>query len=158
MAFVEGDDGPLDALSGVFLLAREMRRHIGELMAEDTWAAEAGFRPPCMGVLAVVAGTGPVSQREISDRLGIDASDVVGVLDILEEAGLVERRRDPHDRRRHAVVLTSKGEWAAHRFDVLRSQAEARALGSLEPEERRQLGELLHRAVAKHWPSPAARP
>jgi DNA-binding MarR family transcriptional regulator len=146
---VEGDDRRLDALSGVFLLAREMRRHIGELMAEDTWAAHAGFRPPCMGVLAVVATAQPVSQREISDQLGIDASDVVGVLDILEGAGLVERRRDPHDRRRHAVILTSKGESAAHRFEVLRAQAEARALAALEPDERRQLGELLDRALAR---------
>ncbi len=67
------------------------------------------------------------------------ASDVVGVLDVLESAGLVERRRDPHDRRRHAVVLTEKGEWAARRFECLRGEAEARALAGLEPDERRQL-------------------
>jgi DNA-binding MarR family transcriptional regulator len=144
---MEGDDRRLDALSGVFLLARDMRRHISELMAEDHWAASAGFRPPCMGVLAVVAGLQPVSQREISDRLGLDASDLVGVLDLLEKAGLVERRRDPDDRRRHAVVLTPVGEQAAHHFDVLRSQAEARALARLDPDERRQLAELLARAV-----------
>ncbi len=144
---MEGDDRRLDALSGVFLLAREMRRHISELMAGDQWAAQAGFRPPCMGVLEAVAHLQPVSQREISDRLGLDASDVVGVLDILEKAGLVERRRDPHDRRRHAVVLTDRGGRAARHFETLRAQAEARALAALEPDERRTLAELLNRAV-----------
>ena len=144
---MRGDDRRLDALSGVFLLAREMRRHISDLMAEDTWAAAAGFRPPCMGVLAIVAALQPVSQREISDKLGLDASDLVGVLDVLEQAGLVERRRDPEDRRRHAVVLTPMGERAAHHFEVLRSQAEARALAGLDPDERRQLTELLARAA-----------
>ena len=148
---MEDDAGPdgrrLDVLSGVFLLAREMRRQIHELMAEEEWAVHAGFRPPCMGVLDVVARLQPVSQREISDRLGLDASDVVGVLDILEHAHLVERRRDPQDRRRHAVVLTELGESAARRFAVLRAKAEARVLAGLDPEERRLFVDLLERAT-----------
>ena len=95
-----------------------------------------------------------MSQRAISDHLGLDASDVVGVLDILETAGMVERRRDPDDRRRHAVVLTEAGEQASRRLVVLRSQVEARVLAGLEPEERRQLADLLNRALPRH-PSPA---
>jgi DNA-binding MarR family transcriptional regulator len=137
----------VDALSGVFLLAREMRRHIADLMAQDELAVEAGFRPPCMGVLAVVAGSQPISQREICDHLGLDASDLVGVLDILEKAGLVERRRDPDDRRRHAVVLTDRGRRAARRFESLRAEAEARALAGLEPHEREALAGLLTQAL-----------
>ena len=147
---MDADDRRLDAISGVFLLAREIRRHISELLAEDELASEIGFRSPCMGVLAVVAALQPVSQREISDHLGLDASDVVGVVDILENAGMVQRRRDPQDRRRHAVVLTEKGERAAHHFEVLRARAEARALGALEPDERQQLADLLNRAVCRH--------
>ncbi len=148
---MDEDAGPegrrLDVLSGVFLLAREMRREIHELMAGEEWAVDAGFRPPCMGVLDVVARLQPVSQREISDRLGLDASDVVGVLDILEHANLVERRRDPQDRRRHAVVLTQPGESAAHRFAALRAEAEARVLSGLDPDERRLFVDLLERAT-----------
>ncbi len=138
----------LDALSGVFLLAREMRRQIHELMAGEEWVAEAGCRPPCMGVIDVVARFQPVSQREISDHLGLDASDVVGVLDILEAAEMVERRRDPQDRRRHAVVLTERGEAAAHRFGALRAEAEDRALASLDGESRQLLVDLLNRALS----------
>jgi DNA-binding MarR family transcriptional regulator len=139
----------VDAVTGVMLLAREMRRQIHELMAEEQWAVDAGFRPPCLGALDVVARHQPVSQREISDHLGLDASDVVGVLDVLEAAGMVQRRRDPHDRRRHAVVLTAEGEDAAQRFAALREKATERALASLDEDERQQLVELLHRAVAR---------
>ena len=104
----------------------------------------------------MVANDQPVSQREISDHLGLDASDVVGVLDVLEAAGMVERHRDPHDRRRHAVVLTEAGEQASRRLMVLRSQVEARVLAGLEPDERRQLADLLDRALATARPAPAA--
>ena len=144
---VDSSQPPADVVSGAFLLARDLRREIGELMATEQWAIDAGFRPPCLGVISVVSRLGPVSQRAISDHLGLDASDVVGVLDILETAGMVERRRDPDDRRRHAVVLTQAGEQASRRLTVLRAQAEARVLVGLEPDERAQLAELLHRAV-----------
>ncbi|MGI8809359.1 MAG: MarR family winged helix-turn-helix transcriptional regulator [Acidimicrobiales bacterium] len=147
----DGDQG-LDALTGVLLLARELRRHVHDLMAEEQWAAHAGFRPPCMGVLAVVEERQPVSQRQISDQLGLDASDVVGVLDILEAAAMVERRRDPRDRRRHAVVLTELGAAAARRFAVLRVEATERALADLDHEERRLLVDLLDRANARWAP------
>ncbi|HEX7277755.1 MAG TPA: MarR family winged helix-turn-helix transcriptional regulator [Acidimicrobiales bacterium] len=146
---------PVDVVSGVFMLARELRREIGELMAHEPWAIDAGFRPPCLGVMSVVAKMGPVSQRAISDRLGLDASDVVGVLDILETAGMVERRRDPDDRRRHAVVLTEAGHQASQRLSVLRSQVEAKVLAGLEPDERRQLADLLDRALNARQSSPA---
>jgi DNA-binding MarR family transcriptional regulator len=136
-------------MSGVFLLARDIRRQIHEVLAEEDWVADGGFRPPCMGVLDVVARMQPVSQREISDHLGLDASDVVGVLDILEAAAMVERRRDPQDRRRHAVVLTEAGEKAARRFAALRAEVEDRVLADLDPDERRLLVDLLHRATSR---------
>ena len=136
-----------DAASALFLLSKELRRHMHELMANEQWAIDAGFRPPCLGVLAVVADAQPVSQRQISDRLGLDASDVVGVLDILQGAGLIERRRDPQDRRRHAVVLTPAGEKAARHVAELRAVAEDRTLAALDTAERQQLASLLHRAL-----------
>ena len=144
---------PFDVVSGVFMLARDLRREIGELMAQEQWAIDAGFRPPCLGVMAVVSKLAPVSQRAISDHLGLDASDVVGVLDILEQAGMGERRRDPDDRRRHAVVLTEAGERASRRLKALRSEVEARVLAGLEPDERGQLADLLARALSARTPA-----
>jgi len=144
---------PLEPLVAVSALARELRREIHELLAAEQWPAQAGFRPPCMGVLACLEAAGTLSQREISDRLDIDASDVVGVLDILEAAALVERRRDPDDRRRHAVVLTPAGEHASARLAALRAQAEGRVLARLDLEERRSLSELVNKALGRTTPS-----
>jgi DNA-binding MarR family transcriptional regulator len=153
------EQNPPDVVSGVMMLARELRREISDVMGQEQWATAAGFRPPCLGVMAVVSKLAPVSQRVIGDHLGLDASDVVGVLDILEGAGLVERRRDPDDRRRHAVVLTESGEEAARRLNALRAEVEDRVLAGLDPDERRLLADLLHRVVGRRsagrLPSPA---
>ncbi|MGH9185762.1 MAG: MarR family winged helix-turn-helix transcriptional regulator, partial [Acidimicrobiales bacterium] len=101
------------------MLAAELRRQLRSLIAGEPWMTEAGFRPPCIGVLQTVARHGPISQRDISERLAIDPSDVVGALDILERVSMVERGRDPNDRRRHAVVVTGRGERAAGRLAAL---------------------------------------
>jgi DNA-binding MarR family transcriptional regulator len=137
------------AAGRVMLLAKELRRHMGELFDDEAWMIEMGFRPPCVGVLRVVTDAGPLSQREISDRLGFDPSDMVGALDILEKAGLVERQRDPDDRRRHAVSVTPAGRKAADRIDVLLFEAERRALARLDEDERSVLAELVDKALAR---------
>jgi DNA-binding MarR family transcriptional regulator len=109
-----------------------------------------GFDAHHYSVLALLAEEARETQATIADALALDPSRLVSLLDGLEERGLVVRQRDPQDRRRHAVVLTEKGERAAHHFDILRTRAEARALGALEPDERQQLADLLNRAVCRH--------
>jgi DNA-binding MarR family transcriptional regulator len=51
---------------------------------------------------------GPRSQQYIGEALRIDRTTMVGVIDDLERRGLVQRVRDPDDRRRYAVSLTDK--------------------------------------------------
>ena len=130
-------------------MAREMRRHMIDLFADEPWMAELGFRPPCVGVLRTVHELGPVSQREISDEVGLDPSDVVGAVDILERGGLVERHRDPEDRRRHAVVITPEGRERSERLKELMLEAEARALANLDADEQEQLVSLLEKALVR---------
>ena len=55
------------------------------------------------------ASTEPLSQQDIARRLGIDPTVLVGVVDELEGRRLVERRRDPDDRRRYLLAVTESG-------------------------------------------------
>jgi DNA-binding MarR family transcriptional regulator len=142
-------------------LAAITRRAIGERMANETWAHEAGFRPGCIGVLRVVAAREPVSQREVSEALLLDPSDLVTLVDILEGAGLVERRRDPADRRRYALEVTPRGQLAVVRLREINREANQELLAPLDEQERAQLAELIGRVVRHHTgapESPAAEP
>jgi DNA-binding MarR family transcriptional regulator len=66
------------------------------------------------GALTALAGGVP-SQRELADRLGVSGPVVVEMVDALEALGLVERRRDPADRRSNALVVTDAGRAALER-------------------------------------------
>jgi DNA-binding MarR family transcriptional regulator len=139
-------------------LAAITRRAIGERMASEGWAHEAGFRPGCIGVLRVVAAREPVSQREVSEALLLDPSDLVTLVDILEAAGLVERRRDPADRRRYALEVTPRGQLAVVRLREINRETNEELLAPLDERERAQLAELIGRVVRHHTgePDPAA--
>jgi DNA-binding MarR family transcriptional regulator len=131
-------------------LAQLTRRAMAERMAHERWAIEAGFRPGCVGVLHAVAALEPVSQREVSDRLLLDPSDVVTLVDILERARLVERRRDPTDRRRYALEITAAGQLAVARLREIAQEANQEVLAPLDSGERSELEALLSRIVAHH--------
>lgn len=141
------EPSPDDMFWALVAMAGRLRRTTHELMASETWLTDTGFRPPCMSVLHCVVQTGPVSQRGISDRLDLDPSDLVGVLDILQRAGLVERRRDPEDRRRHAVIATDAGRAAEHSLRDVRARVLDTLLAHLDDDERTRLADLLVAAV-----------
>ena len=81
-------------------LARVARR------AADT-SVPHGLRPRQLVALTLLDEHGPVSQQALGEALRLDPSNVVGLLNELEERGLVTRRRDPADRRRHIVELSA---------------------------------------------------
>jgi hypothetical protein len=60
-------------------------------------------------VLAAAASGCANNQIEVARRLGVDRSVMVGLLDTLEQAGLVARRPNPTDRRERAIELTTTG-------------------------------------------------
>ena len=133
----------------VFRLNVVARRAFAERMATEQWAIDAGMRPGCFGVLRVVAASDePLSQRELSDRIGIDPSDVVGLVDLLEDAGYVARRRDEADRRRYALALTDAGWEAVARFDAVAAEVTDEVLGPLDAAERAELERLIRLVLA----------
>ena len=123
-------------------LAGELRRAFAARLAEAAWPEETGCRPPMYGVLNVIAHRGPVSQREVSDLIGVHASDVVEIMDRAEQNGWIERDRDPADRRRYMLRLTEAGDDVLQRFGAIAEAAEQDVLSPLTPAERETLRDL----------------
>jgi DNA-binding MarR family transcriptional regulator len=107
----------------------------------------AGFTGKHVGCLSVIAAEGPLSQQRLGEQTAMDRTTVVAIVDGLEEAGYVERRRDPDDRRAYALEVTAAGrEWLDDARAVLRG-AEDEFLAPLTATERRTLVELLQRLL-----------
>jgi DNA-binding MarR family transcriptional regulator len=131
----------------LFRLNAELRRRLQQELANEPWLAAAGVRTPAVAELKLIELRGPVSQREIAEALLVDPSDLVAVLDVLEDSGFLERQRDPDDRRRNAVVLTDKGREATDRSMELAARAEAATLARLTAGQRAQLARLIATAI-----------
>jgi DNA-binding MarR family transcriptional regulator len=131
--------------SPAFLLKR-----LGMVAKERTMEAyEAiGASPYHYSVLAVLEEDARDTQAKIADALGYDRSWLVGLLDELEEAGLIERKRDPDDRRRHLVSLNPAGKKRLAELRAISARVEDELLAALDPEERVELHKLLVRLAA----------
>jgi DNA-binding MarR family transcriptional regulator len=130
---------------GLGMLLATAHQHSREVMNE-------GLRPLGVDVrgfalLLALERYGPSSQRQLIDRMRIDKSTMVRLVDELEAGALVSRERSPQDRRAHSVVLTRAGERVL--ADALRVAADVgdSLFGTLSDEDRAQLVGLLRRLV-----------
>ena len=135
--------------SATFLLKR-----LGFAAKERSLKAyeETGLHPYHFAILLVLSERSLETQGAIADALGYDRGQLVGLLDELEEQGLVERRRDANDRRRHLVSLTPEGKRTLRRLRALSRQTEDEFLEPLSNDERATLHALLLRLAEKHEP------
>jgi DNA-binding MarR family transcriptional regulator len=116
------------------------------------------LRPRHLIALRLLGEHGPMTQHAVGTGLSLDPSNVVGLLNELEERGLVTRRRDPADRRRHIVELSAAGSGElAQTCDKL-DQVEDDLFKALTSDERASLYSLLARTVSGLAPAcgPAA--
>jgi DNA-binding MarR family transcriptional regulator len=118
-------------------LAKQIEGHIRERAgALNLTAAQA---------VALRELTGPMTMRDLADRMSCEPSNATFVVDRLEEQGIVERRPHPGDRRAKQLVLTSEG--VALRERLIDLLTEASPLARLTSDEQAALNDLLTRAV-----------
>jgi DNA-binding MarR family transcriptional regulator len=128
---------------GVGFLLAQLGAHSASRFAARV--APLGLTPPQVGILRAITDQPGRRQQALADEFGIPASRIVGFLDELEERGLVERRRDPSDRRVHSIHLSDRGQAMVRELATVARQAERELLRALSPDERRQLFDVLAR-------------
>jgi DNA-binding MarR family transcriptional regulator len=135
--------------STTFLLKR-----LGYAAKEQALEAyeEAGLHPYHHAVLAVLDEGSRETQGAIADALNYDRGQLVGLLDELEERGLVERQRDPTDRRRQSVRMTPEGKKALAKLRTLALRLEDDFLSNLDESQRATLHGLLRELARQHLP------
>ncbi|HZQ82543.1 MAG TPA: MarR family transcriptional regulator [Gaiellaceae bacterium] len=130
-----------------FLLKR-----LGHLVKEKTIDAYDGRTPYAYGVLTLLDQGACQTQATIADALGYDRSYLVGVLDELERDGLVERRRDTTDRRRHVVTMTPTGKKELARLRRIHESIDDEFFAALSATEQKTLTALLEKVAASQDP------
>ena len=110
------------------------------------------------GMLLRLAVNQGRSQQAIGGMIGVTATRMVFLVDELEKLGLVERRRNPADRRSHALYLTSAGTATVERVRAIAAQHEAALASGLTAAEHQQLTALLRRIADEQGLLPGGLP
>jgi DNA-binding MarR family transcriptional regulator len=127
--------------------------HLARVAARVAGASPGCLRPRQLLALTLLDQHGPVTQQMLGEALRLDPSNAVLLLNELEEGGLVTRRRDPADRRRHIVELSAAGTGELARTNAQLHLAEDEMLKGLSTGERATLHSLLARAVSGTTPA-----
>jgi DNA-binding MarR family transcriptional regulator len=106
----------------------------------------AGLTPKHLGVLFELRSR-PTTQQSLCESTGLDASKVVGLLNDLEDEGLLVRRRDPADRRRHIVEVSKEGRAQLAIAERAAKAVEEELFADLDERERHELRILLARVA-----------
>jgi DNA-binding MarR family transcriptional regulator len=90
------------------------------------------------------------TQQRLAQTLMLDANNCVILLNGLEDEGLIERTRDPEDRRRHIVAITPAGQKALEKAERQLETLQDDVLANLSSDERDELRDLLAKAMQDH--------
>ena len=118
-------------------VARQLRHTSQETLAP--W----DITPSHLRALRVLMRHGVIRLSELSDHLHIAARSTTEVVDALETRGLVERRRDPEDRRATLVALTEHGTSVLDAIRAARGTEAERVFGRLSQTDRGHLARIL---------------
>ncbi len=145
-----------DTGDGVAFLLAQLGHYAATQFADEMAAVE--LTPPHAGILRAIASNPGGSQQALSARLGLLPSRVVAYVDELERGGYVERRRNPDDRRLHALHLTASGKKLMTTIAGLARQHERRITAGLDADQRAILRELLATLAQEHGLTPHVHP
>jgi DNA-binding MarR family transcriptional regulator len=106
-----------------------------------------GLRKYHYRLLAALQESGPTSQAQLGRETHVDRSDVVAVLDELQDRGLIKRAADPKDRRRNVVSITRAGSKELDALDEVIQGVQDRLLAPLSATGRRQFTRLLRQVI-----------
>jgi MarR family transcriptional regulator, organic hydroperoxide resistance regulator len=109
-------------------------------------ASEFELSPPQVRALGVLDPDRPVPMSELAEALHCDNSNVTGIVDRLEDRGLVERRSASHDRRVKMLAVTPRGAEIRERL-AERLEQPPTPLAGLSPEDQRTLRDIMRRAL-----------
>jgi DNA-binding MarR family transcriptional regulator len=129
-------------------LARQLHRITAAIFDEET--ASFGLTGLQYGILNVVAVEPGIDQISVCNALGVDRSTLAGVVDRLEDKGLLARRAGVADRRSNALHLTRAGNRILGEIEASAHKAERRAFDVFSAAEQAQFERLLARLVEHH--------
>ncbi|MBM6778305.1 MarR family transcriptional regulator [Collinsella tanakaei] len=111
----------------------------------------SGGRSGRAAIICLIAkNDGQMSQQELGAYFDLKPGSLSEILAKIENAGLIERTRNPEDRRQLSIRLTEKGEQEAAREQEARVRFRQRAFACLSDEQQEQLADTLD-IVRKHW-------
>jgi DNA-binding MarR family transcriptional regulator len=107
--------------------------------------AEGYVRPGVFSALLLARANPGIAQIEIANQLGIDKASVVALVDRMEDAGWVTRKRSTDDRRRQGIFLTPAGAKTCGSLKKEMIEHERKFVGRYTDQELRTLIALLRR-------------
>jgi DNA-binding MarR family transcriptional regulator len=128
-----------------------------KILEEELFAAYELTAQQYNALRLLRAAREPMPTLALAERLISRAPDITRMLDKLEQRGLISRTRSTADRRTVLVRITAAGRWLLDQLAEPLRQCHQRQLGHLQPEQLRQLIELLrlvrspHEPEGSHW-------
>ncbi len=95
-----------DSIGMLIALASKSQERLADLQMKK----QLGLTPAHWKVILALNISDGLTQKELADKIYVDGSTLVPVIDKMEQNGLVERRADPKDRRMNRIFLTKKSE------------------------------------------------
>jgi DNA-binding MarR family transcriptional regulator len=141
---------------GVAFLLSQLGHHSASVFVD--LIASIDLTPAHAGILRAVAAEQGRSQQALSGELGLLPSRVVAYVDELEDRGYVERRRNPDDRRLHAIHLTASGKKLMGKITDLARQHDRLLTAGLDAQQRETLRELLATVAEQQGLTPHVHP